>query len=266
MKDRNWLEIKNLEAWNCGSCIFNNINLSIKENQNVAILGPNGSGKSSLLKLISRNIYPVVKENSYLKVFGSENIKLSTLRSKIGFVDSLIERMINPNKKVIEIITTAFFQNTYLSKFNNVNNDQIKKIEMIINKFDLVKLKHKSFGHLSEGEKRKVIIARALVHNPLILILDEPFSRLDIKAKSTLLSYLEQVSTKNLSLVQVTHNFDSIIRNIDRVILLKSGKIFADGNKENILTSEMMSKLFSINIDLIRIDGIHYPSSISTKN
>ena len=245
---KRWLEFKNLDVWNNGSLIFKDLNLTINKGENIVVLGPNGSGKTTLIKLINRSIYPRVKKDSYIKLFKKENINISETRKRIGFVLTELELRLNPQITVWETIISAYFSSFYLNRHQIPTLEQSNKSEEIIRTLSISNLKYKRYKQLSDGQKRVVLIARALIHEPEILIIDEPTNMLDIKAADLVIRTLESINISGVDIIQITHNLESILNNTNRIILIKRGKIINDGPKSKILKSKTLSDLYDINL------------------
>ncbi len=246
-----WLEFCNVEAWSKDHKIFSSLNLKLYLNEQTVILGPNGSGKSSLIKLINRSLYPIVKENSSLKLFNSETINIMDIRSRVGFVSAEIEERIKPGTKAWEVIYSGYLGSIGLGICNIVDKDLKENTLKLMNFLNLESIKDMNFEYLSEGQKRYVIIARSLINNPEILIFDEPTIKLDIKAKYQLLNILNKLSEAGKTIVQVTHQIDTITKGSTRIIFLKKGCIIDDGPVNVMLTSEKLSKLYDLPLKLI---------------
>ncbi len=255
-----WLELSSVEVVINKKKVLNGIDLNLYLRENTLILGPNGSGKSLLVRLISRSLYPVVKQGSYLRIFGSEKINLWSLRSRVGILSTELEVRANPYSKAKDIIISGFFGSIGIGKNHKPSNSQIKMVSSLINKLDLSKFSESYFGELSDGQKRRILIARALIHDPDILILDEPTNGLDIKATSQLLKILNGLSKDGKTILMITHKVEEIVEEIDRVIFLADGKIVGDGAVKQMITSDNLSKLFNFHVMVNEFNG-HYSLS-----
>ncbi len=254
MINKKWLELKNIHISYNQTNIFNNLNLSLKFGQHTVLMGPNGSGKSTLIKTITRLKYPLYKENSYIKIYNSERPNVWELRSKISFVCKELELRIKDNIQVDEIILSGF-----QGAFGLINKDLIRPehndmLTQIKNRFN-IHYSTKYFSELSDGEKRTVLLARSLINNPEILILDEPTSMLDIKCKYNLLNILRKLSQKEVTIFYTTNNIESIIPETCRIILLKHGQIIADGKPSEVMTNSNISYLYDYSLNLLNNNG-----------
>ena len=251
------LQISNADVYRGANKVFNKLSLTLNQNENTAILGANGAGKTTLLKLITREIYPVDREDSSISLFGEERIHLWELRQKIGVVSHDFQKNYEALATGLDVVISAFFGSIGLHGHNQVTQKHIDQAEAIIKKLGLENIKGKQYLQLSTGQQRRLLLARALIHNPKALIFDEPTSGLDIKASFKLLQDLSNLTHQNKTLILVTHHVEEIIPEIERVILLKEGKIFKDGKKEEVMTSQNIGETFDINVDVSCING-HY--------
>ena len=251
----NWLKLNNIDYVIDKKRILSNINLTIDEGENITILGPNGSGKSTLIKLISRSIYPEVKEDSELIIYGRKHINIWEMRSKIGFVTNEIHERINPKITLNDLIISGFYGSIGIPINEKPNEYQYFTSKILLEKFGLIHSIDSKYKCLSDGQKRIALIIRALVHNPRILILDEPTINLDIKSYFILLEFLGKLTLDGVNLVIVTNNLESIIKETTRVILIKKGRIVSDGTPRNIINSEKIKNLFDLDINVMNING-----------
>jgi len=249
-----WFDAKNINSFKNGFRVINNLNLKIAYSENVIIIGPNGSGKSSLIEVINRNIYPVVDNNSILKIFDKELINLWELRKKISTVNNDIKNRINPNLQVFDLILGGLY-GRYCYVQNKSERDSYK-VEEVMKKMNISNLSKKNFSYLSDGEKQISLIARGLIKRPDILILDEPIANLDYKSKFFVIDKINELSRLNTKILCVTHDISTITKIYDRVIMLKNGKIIADGDQNKVINSENLNKLYSIQLEVTNNNGL----------
>ena len=251
---KEWLDLRNIDIFYKKNPAIKNINLKLAIGENTVIIGPNGSGKSTLIKLIARMVYPIVKEDSHLKIFDSSNINIWELRSKVGFLFSDINLRIKPHMQVIDVILSGY-QGTYgLINKNLISSKNRCLAENLIEKLGL-KYIDKYYTNLSDGQKRRVLIARALINNPKVLVLDEPTNLLDVKSSYQLLENLSYLAKEGVTILYVTNNIENIIQEIDRVLFIKDGKIINDGCPSKILNSKNISNLYDYSMKILNIDG-----------
>jgi len=205
-----WFDAKNINCFKNGYRVIKELNLKIAYSENVILIGPNGSGKSSLIEVINRNIYPVIANESKLKIFGKELINLWELRKRISTVNNDIKNRINPNLKVFDLILSGLY-GRYCYVQNKSERDSYK-VEKIMKKMNISNLSKKYFSYLSDGEKQISLIARALIKRPDILILDEPIANLDYKSKFFVVDKINELSKLNTRIFCVTHDISTITR------------------------------------------------------
>ena len=249
MKKECWLDAKNITAYRQEYKVVKKLSTKLYSDEIIVILGPNGSGKSSIVDLINRNIYPIVKENSYFRIFNEELIDLWKVRKYISTVNNEIKFRINKELKVREILLSGLY-----GRFCQINKPQKKdliKVDALIQKMFLNNIANKRFGYLSDGEKQISLIARAIINNPKVLILDEPSVNIDLKSKIFLINKIKDLSKLGICILCITHDISIITKEYNRVIFLKDREIIRDGKPHELMSSENINQLFDINIRLI---------------
>ena len=250
-----WASFKNITVYIDQKEILSNISINLNYSENTLILGPNGSGKSTFLKLLNRSIYPISKKNSSLKLFSKENINIWDVRKKIGFLFKEMEQRVNNGVKLYDLIASGF-SGTFNSRYSKfLTKIERTKIKNLINEWELDNIINNDFNTLSDGQKRRALLARALVYEPSILVLDEPFCNLDIKSNFILNKNLNKLINNSVNIVYVTHNLESILPKTNRVILIKKGKIIKEGDPNDIINSKIISDLFEISINIVKQNG-----------
>ena len=257
-----WLEMKSLEVWKNENQIFSNLSLRLNKGQNTILLGPNGSGKSAIVGLINRSIYPLHKYNSEFKLFGQREINIWNMRSKIGLISTEIDQRISDKDRVSEIVSSALYQSFSMRNKKRLNSIDKNRVAKILLEFQLSNISEKEYRLLSDGQKRRVLIARSIVHKPEVLVLDEPTSKLDIKSRYILQECLEKLASKGTTILQITHDINSITKSYSRIIFLKGGMIVGDGTQSSQLTSQKLSDLFDINLKIEKFEDYFKISSI----
>jgi len=256
-----WFEAKNINCFKNGFGVIKDLNLKIAYSENVILIGPNGSGKSTLIEVINRNTYPVIANDSKLKIFDKELINLWELRQRISTVNNDIKNRINPNLKVFDLILSGLY-GRYCFIQNKCERDSYK-VEKIMNKMNISDLSRKKFSYLSDGEKQISLIARALIKKPKILILDEPISNLDYKSKFFVVDKINELSKLKTKILCVTHDISTITKIYDRVIMLKDGEIIADGQQSKVINSDNLNKLYGIKVEVTKNNGLWSVNRIS---
>ena len=250
-----WAILKNLYVFIDNKEILSNININLNYGENILLLGPNGSGKSTFLKLLNRSIYPITSNDSSFKLFNKENINIWDLRKKIGFLFKEMEQRVTNGVKLYDVISSGF-SGIFNSRYSNSLSESEKiKINNLITEWELSNIIHNEFQALSDGQKRRGLLARALVYEPDILVLDEPFSNLDIKSNIILNQNLYKLIKQSVNIIYVTHSIESILSKTNRVLLIKEGKIIDDGSPYDLINTKTLSDLFNISIRVIEQEG-----------
>jgi iron complex transport system ATP-binding protein len=248
-----WFEAKNINCFRGDFRVIKDLNLKIANSENVILIGPNGSGKSSLIEVINRNIYPVITNKSELKIFNKELINIWELRKRISTVNNDIKNRINQNLQVFDLILSGLY-GRYCYVPNKSDKD-LYKVVNIMKDMNISNLSTRKFSFLSDGEKQISLIARALIKKPDILILDEPIANLDYKSKFFVIDKINELSKLNTKILCVTHNISMITSIYDRVIMIKDGKVIADGNQNKVINNKNLKKLYGINVEVANNNG-----------
>ena len=259
------MDFKNEDYWfNCRNCnvsidstdILKNINLDLKFKENVVILGLNGSGKSTLLKLIARFVFPTNRNKSFLKILNSTFPEIGEIRKKIGFFSYETLNKRDTNLKVFNLLTATLRKNFYSKLMNDlyykqevVPSDKEREIinELIL-EYDIQDLKNKKYNTLSAGQKQIVNLVIHTLNKPLILLIDEPYNHLDIKYKLLFKKILNKIMMKGITVVLVTHDLNNIGEDFQKVILLKDGSIYKQGNIRDVINNKNISHIIGQDI------------------
>ena len=237
--------------------ILDDVDIRIDSGENVAILGPNGAGKSTLIKVITREYYPLAVEGLVYKVWGEDRWDIFELRERLGIVTNDLLSSCTREITGFEVVLSGFFSSIGLYHERVTAAMKRKAMEVLVF-LEVPHLKDKLMTKISSGEARRLLIGRALVHDPKALVLDEPTNSLDLRALHSFRETLRKVSRAGTSIILVTHNLQDIIPEIQRVILIKQGRIFADGPKTSVLTSRTISGLFDMPLHLGSSKGFYY--------
>jgi iron complex transport system ATP-binding protein len=252
------LEFKNITVIKGATKVLDRVSLTIAEGENVAILGPNGAGKSSLIRTINREYYPVSSGGSNtFRVRGKENWDVFDLRAAIGIVTNDLQFAFTRDLPVREAVLSGNFSSIRLF-MHKVTPQMEEKADELIEFLGISHLAGRPMTSLSSGEARRVLIARALVHEPKTLILDEPTNSLDLSALHKFRATLRSIAKQGTGIIMATHNLHDIIPEISRVILMKDGRFVADGRKQEILTDRKMQNLFGVPVQVREEDGWYY--------
>ncbi len=234
-----------------------NLNLRVETDEHLAILGPNGSGKSTLLKLLTRECYPLLRPDSFLRILGEERWNLFDLRSKLGIVTNDLMAQCTRDITGRELVLSGFFGSIGLPPNQRVTDQQEGIAVSSMKRVGAEMLGDRWVDELSSGEARRLLLARALIHQPQTLLLDEPTTSLDLAAQRDFRERLQQLAVEGTSLLLVTHHLEEIVPEIQRIVLLRQGMIVGDGPKAEVLTSACMSELFGAPVQVWENDGIY---------
>lgn len=244
------LNYKNITFKRDGRKILKDINWKVCESENWALLGLNGSGKSTMLSMIPAYTFATSGELSVFgKTFGS--CVWNDVKTKVGFVSSTLNNFSDRlNTQTLSDVVLSGKYNS-IGIYQEITQQDREEANKIIDDFKLTQLKTNKFSTLSQGEQRKTLLARAFMNKPELLILDEPCSGLDIRAREIFLKSLEEnFKNKNMPFIYVTHQIEEIISSVTHVAILDKGEIVAQGNKFEVLTEENLSKLFDIDLKI----------------
>jgi iron complex transport system ATP-binding protein len=250
-----YAEIKDVEAWLGPRQVFTSLSLSLFRGEHTVVLGPNGSGKSSLVRLLSRELYPVVREGSWLRLFGEEIINLWELRGRLGVVSQDLHTTYRGDVEAFDVVLSGFFGSVGLGHAQQPDERQRRKAREVMARMGLAELAEHSLRHLSEGQRRSLMLARALVHEPEVLVLDEPTNGLDLRARHQLLEQLGRLSHGGATLLLVSHRIEEIPPEISRAVLLKEGTVVGDGPVASVLRDAPLSALFGTPLKVVDHGG-----------
>lgn len=238
--------------------VLHDISLRIASGEHVAILGPNGCGKSTLIKTMTCECYPITSEGMHARIFGRERWDVFELRKRLGVVAAEF-----PNERTLhtlgrDAVITGFFSSSTIWPELRVTDAMRKRAAAALDQLEAAHLAGKPVGEMSAGEMRRVLIGRALVHNPEMLLIDEPSNALDLAAQSELRESLRRLAQQGVGIVLITHHLADILPEIDRVVMLRAGRIFADGPKSELLTESRLQQLFGVSVTMARRDGFYH--------
>jgi iron complex transport system ATP-binding protein len=240
--------------------VLQDVNLRIASGEHVAILGPNGCGKSTLIKAMTCECYPVVRPGMEMKVYGRDRWDVQELRTHLGVVATELPGERTSGTRGLDAVVSGFFSSSTIWPNLVVTESMRTRAMDALGMLGADYLRGRYVGEMSAGEKRRVMIARALVHRPQTLLLDEPSNALDLAAQRDLREILREVAIgsstrRGTGLVMVTHHLADILPEIDRVIMMRAGRIVGDGPKRELLQAGRLRELFGVDLELTERNG-----------
>jgi iron complex transport system ATP-binding protein len=261
------LECRNITVYRGERRALDRLTLSVGVGEHVAILGPNGCGKSTLIKTLSRECYPSpVDGPSHLRILGRETWDVATLRSMLGIVtNDLVSQCTGGMSSDFaelprrvsgrQTILSGFFSSIGVWSHHVVTTAMERKTDEILDRLGITHLADRPLHELSSGEARRLVIGRALAHDPTALVLDEVTNSLDLRAAHDLREIVRLIARSGTTVVMVTHHLPEILPEIGRVLLMRAGRLVAEGPKDQLLTSDALSNLFEVRVDVTQRDG-----------
>jgi iron complex transport system ATP-binding protein len=239
---------------------LSDVSLEVGAGERWAVVGPNGSGKTTLLRILNGYLRPSKGEVTVLQgKFGHAN--LSELRKKSGFVSSYLDSLVESTDNVLDIVVSGRYGATRLWAVPPF--EDVQKARRLLRELGSLKFENRALRELSQGERQKVLIARALMPDPGILTFDEPCAPLDLRARESFLKGIEAIAKDkgqtSLSMIYVTHRIDEIPSCFTHALLLKNGRVLASGKIGQVITSENLSSCFEISVEVKRWRSRMYP-------
>lgn len=257
-QENDWISLKRVKFVRNRRTILDNISWDIRPGEHWAVLGANGSGKTTLLQLLAGYLWPTEGEITVLgERFGRTDLRM--LRRRIGWVGSFLQTQVPPLQKPLDFIVSGKFAS--LGIFEKPSPGDYEQAGQLAARLGCAHVLDRPYGVLSQGEKQRLLIARALVHKPRLLILDEPCNGLDLVSREQLLLTLEGLgrSDGGPTMILVTHHIEEIMPAFTDIFLLKSGRCAARGKKENILPEGVLSEVFGVGIEAVFEAGRYWP-------
>jgi iron complex transport system ATP-binding protein len=253
------IELCNVTVQRGERLVLDGMNLSIMQGEHVAILGPNGSGKSTLIKLIARELYPRTKPEPWsLRILGRDRWHLFDLRNQLGLVSNDWMQMCTREFSGYEIVLSGFFGSVGIWPHHSVTAEMERKAREVMEVLEISHLAGRETCEMSSGEARRILIARALVHDPQALILDEPTTSLDLRAIYELREILRKLASNGIGIIMVTHYLPDIIPEMERVVLIHNGKVCRDGPKNHVLDAGVLSEVFGFPVEVLERGGYYH--------
>lgn len=253
---KEWISLQNVSFVRSRRSILDRISWTVHPGDHWVVLGANGSGKTTLLQLLAGYLWPT---RGHMTVLGERfgHVDLRELRKRIGWVGSFLQTHIPPSQLPLDLIVSGKFASIgVFAAPNSEDTRQAQELAIQLGCGDILDL---PYGVLSQGEKQRLLIARALIHRPQLLILDEPCAGLDMVAREQLLQALEDLAlTPDApTMIFVTHYLEEIVPVFTHTLLLKGGTSLAQGRKAKVLQSEPLSQTFGIPME-VNTDGNRY--------
>jgi iron complex transport system ATP-binding protein len=266
------LELLNASVIKADRPVLNNLSLTIGVGEHTAIVGPNGAGKSVLVRLLTHEDRAVAPADgsSPVRVFGDDNWNVFELRSQLGIVSAdLHQRFVAGNSegriRGEAAVLSGFLASDGILRYGTVTDEMRARAADALERMGAGHLARRWLDELSSGEARRVLLARALVTSPRALVLDEPTTGLDLAARHDFMERVRQIWRGGTTLILITHHIDEIIPEIERVVLLKDGRVAASGSKREMLTAARLSDLFGAPVAIEESDGYLYAHLESSK-
>lgn len=263
-----FLKMSNVNVALGDKIVLHDINLTIQTGEHVAILGANGCGKSTLIRTMTCELYPIVQPGMEVRIFGRPRWDLTQLRKHFGVVSdnlpglqSLANRTPDSAGSTtgrttgFDSVLAGFFSASTLWPNLVITPEMRERAAEALARINATYLAHQPIGEMSAGEKRRILIARALVHRPQQLLLDEPSNALDLAAQRNLRESMRQLIHQGTGLILVTHHLNDIPPEIERVILMQKGRILQDGPRKDLLTAPVLSELLGTEVRIGEEEG-----------
>lgn len=242
------IDFENVSYRRNGKVLLRNINWQVEKNEHWIILGLNGAGKTTLLNMLNGYIFPSEGSAEVLGYRFGESI-IADLRRKIGWISNALQQDIPPNDTPIEIVLSGKFASIGL--WDQVDEEDIKKARDILARLGILHLEERVYSGLSQGERQKVLIGRALIGEPQILIFDEALNGLDIFAKKDVMDMITALAEKeDKTILFVTHNTDEILPVFKKALLLKQGQIHSQGALSEVVVLENLQDFYGQEVDV----------------
>ncbi|MEP7185566.1 MAG: ATP-binding cassette domain-containing protein [Rhodanobacter sp.] len=261
------LEIDEASVVQGNRLVLDRLSLRIDANQHTAILGPNGSGKSTLVKLVARQLHPLARGGraGSVRIFGRERWNVAALRCRLGIVSPGVQLDYTTDTplEVLDAVVSGFHAARGVAGHHVVTAAMHERAREALEQVGAEQLTGRWMQTLSTGEARRVLIARALVHRPRALLLDEPCVGLDMASRRHFMESLRLLAASGTTLLLVTHHVEEIIPEIDHVVLLRDGQVLRHGPKKDTLTSGALSATFGVSVEVKR-QGDYYVAALTS--
>ncbi|AMM20831.1 ABC transporter ATP-binding protein [Frondihabitans sp. PAMC 28766] len=249
------LQLTDVSVVRNGSRIVNDVSWTVDSDERWVVLGPNGAGKTTVLQMAAAQTHP---SSGGVQILGEDvgSADLFELRPRLGFASTTIARRIPPKEKVVDVVLTAAYSVTgrWNEEYEGVD---VRRAHRVLDEWKLDHLSERPFGELSDGEQKRVQIARAVMTDPELLLLDEPAASLDLGAREELLQMLGGYASSEgaPAIVMVTHHVEEIPRGFTHALLLAHGEVQAAGPLADVLTAETLGETFGLRLSVASAEG-----------
>ena len=245
------VDLRHVHVARGSKIVLHDLSLTIHAGEHLAILGPNGCGKSTLLKTITCEVYPLVRPETKVRIMGRERWDLMQLKRRMGVVEATLPGKQTLSTNGYDAVLTGFFSSSTLWPNLVVTQQMRYRVEEILVLVGAGSLRNTLVGEMSAGQQRRIMIGRAIAGAPStdgdnvkMLLLDEPSNALDLGAQHDLREMLRGLAQQGTAILLITHHIADILPEIDRIVMMREGRIVADGSKLELLTEQRLSDLF----------------------
>ena len=259
------VQLENVSLIREGKTIVKDINWQIEDGENWVLFGLNGSGKTAILNLINAYYFPTRGKIAILGLEFGKTYLAERLRKQIGFVSSSLQEKFHPGDNAFEVVLSGAYASIGL--YETPTDEMRSKAIELLEELGCIDYANRNYTNLSQGEKQRVLIARALMADPSLLILDEPTNGLDFIAREQLLESIETLSENPSAptIIYVTHHVDEILPVFKKTLLLKEGQVFGAGNTTDMISSEKLTEYFKLPVEVFWENGRPLLSKLQAK-